>query len=207
MKRTLFLLLLILPLKAQSTTFTLTGPATAKPGTPITLTLAAAGTTDTGAAAVQWTMGWPTGYTAAVVAGAADTGKTLSCTAPSATCIVWALNTTVIPNGQVAIYTVNVPANATGTVTFTLSALVSASPLGSGVTSTAGATYTATISPKEDLNGDGKVDLTDVQLEVNQALLASTTPSACTPVWDTNGDGKCDVLDVLHEVLKVMGLI
>jgi len=47
------------------------------------------------------------------------------------------------------------------------------------------------LSPSDDLNGDGLVNLLDVQLAILQALGSSACSSA-----DLNQDGQCNVVDV-----------
>ena len=59
--------------------------------------------------------------------------------------------------------------------------------------------------PEEgDLNGDGGVNVLDVQLCVNVFLGAETDP-AIVSRSDVNGDGKVDVLDVQAVVNMVLG--
>lgn len=55
--------------------------------------------------------------------------------------------------------------------------------------------------PQGDINGDGQVDVADVQACVNQVLGVSPT----TPEADLNGDGTVNVLDVQQLVLILLG--
>ncbi len=50
-----------------------------------------------------------------------------------------------------------------------------------------------------DLNGDGLVNVVDVQLAIQSALGSRTCGSA-----DLNRDGKCDVVDVQSEIQSVL---
>lgn len=193
---------------AQPVAFTLTGPATAKPGSTVIMTLSAAGGTDTGSAAVQWHVGLPAGYTATAALGAADSAnKTLTCTADASTCIAAGLNISVIPNGAVAVYTIKVPAVAPiGSVSFPLTGIIAVSSTVAGVVSAVptslGTPYALTIQKiPQDLNGDGKVDATDVFLMAAQ----SVGSAPCTD--DQNADAVCNPYDVLIVVLKALGLI
>ena len=63
------------------------------------------------------------------------------------------------------------------------------------------ATFTVPFS-KYDLNQDGVVNLSDVQLSAAQAR----GDTACT-TGDVDGDGKCSVADVVWEVLAALGAI
>lgn len=200
MKRFSAILLTALPLFAQ--TLTLSGPATARPGATVTVNLSVAAS---GSAALQWAVGLPTGYTATVVAGAAATGKDLSCTVSNAFCLLVGQNATVIGNGVVAVYSLRVPATASGTAALPLGNLLGASAEGNPVTITSGPAYSLQILATEDLNGDGTVTAADVTLMTTQAIASQTTPSAC--INDLNSDGRCDVLDVFQVVLKSLGLI
>ena len=69
-------------------------------------------------------------------------------------------------------------------------------PVGN-VSSTPDLTFTT--AQNCDLNGDGKLDIFDVQLAVQSALGTRTCGSA-----DVNGDGRCDVRDVQLEAQSVL---
>lgn len=200
--KTLLLAVLSCSLYAQ-TVISQTGPATVKPGGILTVNLQGQGGTDTGAAAFQWTVAMPSGYTATVQPGPAATAgnKTVQCTADAiSVCLLYGVNATVIGNGVLATYTVHVPANATpGPATFTLSGLVGASSSGTAISTAAGTPYTVTVVDKRDLNGDGKVDAADVQLMTNQVLAGTCSD-------DQTGDGACNLMDVFAILLKALGL-
>jgi hypothetical protein len=61
-------------------------------------------------------------------------------------------------------------------------------------------TFSATGIVSYDLNGDGVVNILDVQLAVNQAL--GITP--CTS-GDVNSDGVCNVIDVQLVISAAIG--
>lgn len=207
MKQAIFLLLAASAV-AQTATMTLSGPSTAKAGQTISLSLSASGTTNTGAAGFQWAIALPANYTATVSAGAAATTavKTPSCTTDGSFCILVGQNATIIPNGVIASISLKVPASAPASPqAFPLSSLVGVDAGGINVATTSGAAYSLTITDKRDLNGNGTVDATDVQLMVNEVIAARTSPGAC--VDDLNGDGRCDLLDVFQVLLKSLGLI
>jgi hypothetical protein len=206
--RRLFLILFPVLLSAQ-VTMTLTGPATAKAGSSVTVTLSASGTPDTGAAGLQWKVNYPaSSYTATNVVGAqaVAASKGLVCTSDKSLCLLYGLNATVLANGEMAVYTLSIPANAPpGPVTVGLTGLVAASPTGVSIPVTAGAAYVLTIGDKRDIDGSGTVDNADVLLMATQAVQSSTNPAAC--VNDQNGDGKCDLIDVFAVLLKALGLV
>ncbi len=52
-----------------------------------------------------------------------------------------------------------------------------------------------------DVNGDGSVNVLDVQFSVNTAL----GMSSCTPAFDLNGDGRCDLVDVQRVITASLG--
>lgn len=194
-------------------TVSVTGPATARPGATITLNVNAAGTTNTGAAAMQWQLGNPAGFSETVADGptatAAAKSHTCAAAATSNFCVVYGLTSAVIGNGVVATYSVTIPATAaSGSVSFPLSGVVAANATGTtglnsvSVPVTLGSPYTLSVLSKTDINGDGKTDVSDLQILVTEIVAAQSTPSAC--VDDQNGDGKCDVLDIVIIVLKIL---
>ena len=81
---------------AYGQTLTLTGPATARPGTVIAVNVALA-SPPASLAALQWLVTLPAGYTATAVAGAASVtaAKTLYCNLASTTCLTVGINNNV----------------------------------------------------------------------------------------------------------------
>jgi hypothetical protein len=108
------------------------------------------------------------------------------------------INQTAIANGLAAYATFTLNAQfLLGSTTVTPLNCTSASGLGSALsTACTGATVTAFTC---DINGDGKVDVTDVQLLVNEVL--GVTP----PVNDLNHDGVVNVLDLQKLLMAVQG--
>lgn len=185
-------------------TISLTGPATAKPGSSVMLSLSC-NATSTGAAAFQFSVQPPVGFTQAATIGAAATAgsKSLTCTTDSTFCMIYGINLTLIGNGALASYNVTIPANAPiGPATFTLGGSA-VTATGSSEVVTLGTPYSLTILDPRDINGDGKVDVSDLQVLITEIIAARSNPAAC--VNDLNADGKCDVFDVMVMVLKILG--
>lgn len=163
----------------QTPTLTLAGPATVRPGETITVNVnATLAAPPSSLAATQWSITVPAGYIASAVAGAASTaaGKTLYCNDASTTCLTVGINTNVYAVGVVAVYTLTIPSSAApGMVTIPLSGVVGATLAGDAAALTAGAAYSFTILAPTDLNGDGKTDVQDLQIIVQQILTAGAT--------------------------------
>jgi len=182
---------LLIASAACGQTLTLTGPATARPGAtiPVTLTLASPSVS---LAAIQWTTAIPTGLTFSATAGAASNTalKTLYCGIPtSQICLAVGINGNSYAAGAVATYQVTVPANALpGNITIPLSGIVGATLDGNAATLTAGTPYFFAVLARADLNGDGRVDVLDLQLMI-QEILTGTVAN------DQNGDGVVNVRD------------
>lgn len=192
-------LLILAPFLHAQSTVSLSGPPTARPGTTVTLSLAGAASI-TPAAALQWTLTLPSGYSGIPTAGAAATtaGKSLYC--GTAACLVTSTtNVTPLGPGVLATYSVQIPATAAaGPIAFPLAGMAAADATGSALVVTAGVPYSLTILAKSDINGDGKTDTADVT-----AMISQVTGGACTN--DQNGDGKCDVVDAVLVLLQAIG--
>lgn len=176
----------------QTTTFSVTGPANARPGTTATISVNAAGTTNTGTAAAQWNLTTPAGFTKTATIGtqASAANKQIACDTPVLLCIVYGLNTTIMSNGQLASYAITIPANASpGAASITLSGVVAASPTGTAVTTALGAPYSILILAKSDIDGNGTTNGADVS-----ALITQIINGTCSS--DQNNDGVCDVKDI-----------
>jgi hypothetical protein len=95
----------------------------------------------------------------------------------------------------VASSVVTVPANTPpGIVTISVAGALGASPTGQPVVITAGPAAVLTVLDPKDVNGDGKVDASDLAIVKLQAL-GVYFGQACT-IGDVNGDGQCDITDV-----------
>ncbi len=155
---------------AQSVTLSL-GSASGTPGSSVVLpiTLASAGGAQT--AAIQWTFAYSSdiaSVTVALGASASTAGKSVSCNGN--TCVVWGLNSTVIPDGAVAIATFQIAANPSSSIPIQVTGPVAANPDGSGIPAT-GASGVISIPP---------VQAVLTSLICSPASLSSNTASTCT---------------------------
>jgi hypothetical protein len=133
-------------------------------------------------------------------AGTASTAasKTVACNA--AKCLVYGVNQNVIGAGQVATIAIPIPAGATpGSTSFSLSVVLGADKNANSITLTTGAALPVTILAIADINGDGVVDVTDVNLMAAQVLSGTCAD-------DPKADGQCNLFDVLTVVLRALGL-
>ena len=183
-------LLFVFAALAWGQTLTLSGPATARPGAtiPVTLTLASPPGT---LAATQWTVTLPSGYTATATAGAASAAaaKTLYCKSDSTLCLTVGVNTNVYAAGVIANYQLIVPANASpGQVSIPLTGVIGAALDGSSAGLSAGVPFAFAVLATTDLNGDGVTNVLDLQLMIQEILGGPVA-------HDQNGDGVADVKD------------
>lgn len=136
-----------LPLYPQAT-LSVAGPSTTRSGQVIPVSVLAAGTP---VASTQWELSLPVGWTRMATPTSASlvAGKSLSCSADLRTCLLWGMNATLIPAGEVARYSLTIPANQKpGSVTLTLSRLLGASPEGNEVATVAGPAYVVLVKKK-----------------------------------------------------------
>lgn len=184
------LLWLAAPMAAQQATLSLITPATkVRPGQSLTVAVTSTATT---AAALQWTVTIPTGVTATAVPGprAVAAGKGIACRADGSLCLVYGVNANTLAAGEAATYTFAFAPNAAaGTARFSLSQALLASVTGQAIAVTAGPDLVVQVLSRYDLDGDGKIDLVDVQAAVDQARGIATCQ-------DVNGDGACNLYDV-----------
>jgi hypothetical protein len=176
----------------------LSGPATARPGQTIAVdVLLASPSVDL--AAMQWSIAPPPNYTIAkAAAGAASTaaGKSLYCNAPATNCLVVGVNTNVYGAGVVATYQVTVPAAATpGPVSISmpgaapLIGVIGSTLTGGTAPLSVGAPYSFLVLAPTDLNGDGKTDIQDLLILIQEILGGGPVAG------NQNGDGSSDVRD------------
>ena len=173
-------------------------PTTVPAGKPVTLTINyAAGAT--AAAALQWDLGGAGGavlgpWTIGATGTAA--GKTLTCLTQTTNtaCIVWGLNTTTVAAGPLASVTVTFPATTRGTQTLTTTSTSAADGAGNPI-NVSGNSFGVLVTSPFDLNGDGKVDQSDLLIAVGQVLDFILGIPGCGTA-DFDGDGKCDLKDL-----------
>lgn len=167
--------------QTPSASLTLTGPVVAPNGSSVSLTVSLVN--GNGPAGLQWDMsGLPSG----AQVSSSVTGKTTNCTVTR--CLLSGANTTAIPDGPIATIKYTEPA---ATVTAAVLATLGATPAGAGEAVTAPMSITIPVQSNCDLNGDGKVDATDIGISIQQAL-ASTT---ATPT----------ILDVVRVIIAANG--
>jgi hypothetical protein len=187
----LFTALLFASLMFGQATLTLTGPATARIGSSITVNLTLANP-PASLAAMQWDATLPAGVTATSVTGGASNtaAKTLYCNATSTRCLTVGINANLYAAGVVATYSLTLPASAApGSVSIPLGGLVGATLQGDAAALTAGPAYSFTVLARTDLNGDGKTDVLDLQLMIQEIL------SGSPPLNDQNGDSVGNIRD------------
>ena len=194
----LLLFLLALPLAAQQT-LTLAGPATARPGQAITVSVAYSGATASG---LQWDLVLPVGLSGTATAGACATAANKQLVCHQARCIAYGMNQTAMTAGDVASYTLTVATVASGTLRLNLSTVLGATGSGSAISGlTAGPELAIVVLRREDIDGNGAVTATDASLAADQAIGKAACGSG-----DVNGDAKCDLIDVLLVVLAALGV-
>jgi hypothetical protein len=124
---------------ASAQTLTLTGPATARQGTTVTVSMRLSGSSSTGPAGLQWSGALPSGFTSSAPTVTAAS-KSLQCGVDK--CLLFGMNQTSIANGAVVTFRLTVPAQApTGYAQLSLSNLVGASRTGSTMSVARGSTY------------------------------------------------------------------
>lgn len=162
---------------------TIAGPmANMKPGQTAVLSLNLAGAA--GTAAAQGTVALPAGWPATCTIGAAvANSKQVACAVTpegQLTWIVYGLNQTVLSDGALLKVSVVIPPGArAGTNMISISGTLGASPEGDAMPVGAGGPFTLSITSACDINGDGTVNVGDVQALAGQILAA---PGALTVV-------------------------
>jgi Dockerin type I domain len=179
--------LLALSAVGSAQTLNLSGPATARPGSTVTVSVNLAGTPD--AAGLQWTFS-DAGAKGKPGAAADTAGKALY-VGPTGIALVIGMNLTAIQPGEVAKYDVTLPKDQKS-ATLSLSKMLGAKADGTAIALTAGAPLVIALLHPEDLNGDGKIDSIDLQSAVFQ--IQGVTPCGSA---DLNKDGKCDLVDAM----------
>ena len=190
-------------LPAQATLTLSANPAAVKAGQPVTVTATLAGGTSPAEAGVRLTV--PPQLTSVTAAlNPAIVSKTLFCSVDFSYCIAMGVvggtvvNNGAIPDGALLSWTGTVAAGSTGSLTVAIAAGSGTVQLLSGtqasITITPPVALTIPILSACDLNGDGKIDASDLILLVNW-IVGRSTPGA-GQTCDVNGDGRCDLLDL-----------
>lgn len=186
-------------LSAQTTTLTLTGPASVTAGGNFVATLAVSGSASQGIVALQWSMGLPAGFAIGqpTVSSTDPTGDTGTCGV--VICLLYG-SLTALADGTLATIPVAVASTATpGTQTIPLSGIFAATADGLNVNGlVAGSPLSIKVLSPCDLNGDGVVNVADVQL-----IVAAIVSGAACPVSVANGG--CSILTLVQEVVAATG--
>jgi hypothetical protein len=136
-------------------------------------------------AALQWKL------TPFPILNSSIQNKTLYCEPSTGKCVLAGLNSETISPGEVARGTMtapSVPGSFQIQLTEVLGATLTAEAL---LVSTPTTPIEILVMPWEDINGDGKIDLVDILIAVDQGLGRAACGSA-----DINKDAKCDILDI-----------
>jgi|ERR1035441_2024182 hypothetical protein len=182
----------------QTTTVTVTGPASIAAGGNATITVSMSGSAGQSVTALQWTVAIPSGATMGTPVAASAwsaAGDAVTCNPANGTCIS-AGSQAVMADGPVA--TIPITFGATG-ATLNVSGLFAAAVIGglgvavNGVTP--GAPVVIAIQNRCDLTGDGLVNAADVQLMVNAAVGKIPCPSGYT----------CNIVGVINEIIAANG--
>jgi hypothetical protein len=197
--------LLALPLMAQNVTLTpsvgvVLSSATVKPGGTVTVSVIYTDISPSvNVAGLQWTLSLPSGQMAPPTVGTVATAasKTLNCNGFK--CLVVGVNANVIGSGTVAQAVITAPTTPGPYIVAAIN-VVGANLSANAVTLTTLPGATFTVTTPTDVNGDGKVDITDLQLDISQILGLT----ACG-LGDVNGDGSCDVLDAEAIIKAILG--
>lgn len=170
-------------------TLTLQGPSTVSTSLPFNIQLALASPAGSEPAGLQWTMTYPASVTVKLTEGptAVAAGKSLTCapTSGGQICVLAGINSNILANGTVAIATVT--ASTQGSLSLGLQEALGATLAGDAVP-TSGSTLAIASWPLGDLNQDGKVDVLDLQIIIQQIL-------SRTVAVDFNKDGKTNIID------------
>jgi hypothetical protein len=134
-----FSLLILGQAHAQGVTLTL-GPASGSPGSIVNVNISLASTSGAQPSALSWTLGYPTadvtGVTWTVGAAGAAAGKSIGCSGSS--CVLFGLNTNPIPNGIVAVASVQIaPGSLATAIRIQITGVAATTAAGSMITAAA----------------------------------------------------------------------
>jgi hypothetical protein len=200
MRKLLLVIAAAASLRAQTTTVTLSGPGTITPGNSLNATLSIAGSAGQAIVALQWSLVLPAGFTvgAPTMASSEPSGDTAQC--GTAACLIYGSLTSVV-DGTLATIPISVSATAAlGTQSLNVSSLFASTAAGFNVNGlVSGAPYSLKVLSRCDLNGDGTVNIADIQLIVNAVLNASACPISAA-------SGGCTILTVVTEESVAAGV-
>ncbi|HVJ09782.1 MAG TPA: cohesin domain-containing protein, partial [Acidisarcina sp.] len=172
---------------AQQTALALSS-GTANPGGSVTLNVSL---TDSGGAipaGLQWTIGYPTaditGVTANVSPTASAAGKSVTCfsNSGSSNCILYGIDNTSIPSGQIATITFQIASAApAGTAPVSLTGSVATDPTGSSISAT-GSGGTITIQSSAPVATTTTLSSSSTSLSAGQSVsfTAAVAPASGT---------------------------
>ncbi len=186
-------------LSAQTTTVTLTGPATVTAGNTFNATLSITGSASQGIVDLQWSIALPAGFSlgAPAMSSSEPSGDSVLC--GTVACLIWG-SLTAVADGTLATVPITVGAGAApGVQSLPVSGLFAATSQGFNVNGlTPGATYSIKVLSPCDLNGDGAINVSDVQSVVNAIVNAGACPI-------TTANGGCTVITVVQEIIAAGG--
>lgn len=154
-----------------------------------------------GAVALQWTLSLPPGWLVSLPTTSVP-NKVIACAPANLLCLLYGpTDNSLLPAAPVASLTITVPLSTSpGIYNISTTGTLAVSAAGAALPA-AGATASITIiNDKRDLDGNGTITQSDVQLAVGQIF------GSCTSA-DINGDGKCDLIDLVLILLKAQGLV
>lgn len=182
---------------ARAQSLTITGPANVKPGqTGVVLALNLSGSAGANIAAIQASVTVPAGFLitgSAIGAAGTTASKTLTCNPTAPTCVLAGLNQTALADGVLFTLTGTVSATASGPLAFGVTNQLGASNAAKAVSVSvaAGPAFSLPVISACDINGDGRVDISDIQ-----AYLLTQIFAAPASLIDLNGDGVANIIDV-----------
>jgi hypothetical protein len=159
----------------------------------------------TNLAAAGFTLVLPTGVTFGAVPSSLVMGKTVNFPMPGENGKFLIIGNNPPGNGTMAGNLATIPVvvagTASGALSFSITGISAANAMAAPVTVAGPMPAVLTVLSKYDLNGDGKLDGTDISLALGQYFGTTT----CTMAF--NGSPSCAAADVMLVVLAVMGLI
>ncbi len=173
------------------------------PGQPLILTVSKTGDLPSNIQITFNADGRTSPGSASVVGSALSAGKSIQC-GGNGICVIWGLNQATIIDGPVAQFSIPIPSNVTGSLTFSITGQVESTPGGMPITTTVNPPLSvpSTISLPQpcDITGDGLVNISDVDAMRNQVLLGTFSAA-----YDLDHDSKVNVTDLAIEIKAYLG--